>query len=67
MKICYFFLLVLSISSCTPTYQLFEISSTDTKTIDKSIVFENNDVKLSYDFWSDGGQVYFKFTNKLQN
>lgn len=67
MKICYFFLVILSISSCTPTYQLFEISSTDTKTIDKSIVFENKDVKLSYDFWSDGGQVYFKFTNKTDS
>ena len=64
MKFCYFFLLVLSISSCNPTYQLFEISSNGTKTMDKSTVFENNDVKLSYDFWSEGGQVYFKFTNK---
>ena len=59
-----FIILIISFTSCTPIYQVFELSSSEIKPIDKSVVFENKDVKITYNFWSNGGQVYFKFTNK---
>jgi len=53
--------------SCSPIYQVFEVSSSDVKSIDKSVVFENKEVKISYNFWSNGGRAYFKFTNKTDS
>ncbi len=65
MKLSYLFIaLLFFFTACTPVYQVFELSSNDIKPIDKSVVFENKDVKITYNFWSNGGQVYFKFTNK---
>ncbi len=59
-----FIILFIFFSSCTPIYQVFELSSSEIKPMDKSVVFENKDVKFTYNFWSNGGQVYFKLTNK---
>jgi len=59
-----FITLIISFTSCTPIYQVFELSSSEIKPMDKSVDFENKDVKITYNFWSNGGQVYFKLTNK---
>ena len=65
MRLIYLFIfLIFFFSSCTPIYQVFELSSSEIKPVDKSLVFENKDVKITYNFWSNGGQVYFKLTNK---
>lgn len=65
MRPIYLFITLFSFfTSCTPIYQVFELSSSEIKPMDKSVIFENKDVKLTYNFWSNGGQVYFKFTNK---
>jgi hypothetical protein len=57
-------ILLLSTTSCTSTFQVFDVSSNDCQTVNNQIIFENNDIKVSYNFWKDGGKVFFTFTNK---
>ena len=66
-SIFYSLLFVCFFSSCKPIYQVFELSSADSKTSNSNLVYENKDIKITYDFWSNGGQVYFKLTNKTDN
>ncbi len=53
------------LSSCSVMYQVIETSSSDAKLEKDSYAFENADLKISYNFWADGGRVYFFVTNKL--
>jgi len=63
------FIIALSVflTSSQSMYQVLELSSTDTKFQSKTNEFENSEVKVSYNFWSNGGLVYFKLTNKLDS
>jgi hypothetical protein len=57
--------LALIVISCSPMYQILETTSPDTKLENDAYVYENTDVKISYDFWSDGGSISFFIFNKL--
>lgn len=51
--------------SCTQSfYQIYTMNSKDLKMQDNSLLFENADCQVSYNFWSDGGYVSFAFINK---
>ena len=51
--------------SCTQSfYQIYTMDSKDLKMQDNSLLFENADCQVSYNFWSDGGYVSFAFKNK---
>ena len=51
--------------SCTQSfYQIYTMDSKDLKMQDNSLLFENADCQVSYNFWSDGGYVSFAFMNK---
>lgn len=52
-------------ASCTQSfYQIYTMNSKDLKMQDNSLLFENADCQVSYNFWSDGGYVSFAFINK---
>ena len=59
------FSIALIVSSCTPMYQILETTSPDTKLDKDNYINENSDVKITYDFWSDGGAISFFIFNKL--
>ena len=51
--------------SCSQTYyQVYTMKSDNLKMEDNSLLFENTDCKVSYNFWSEGGWVTFAFENK---
>ena len=51
--------------SCTQSfYQIYTMDSKDLKMQDNSLLFENAECQVSYNFWSDGGYVSFAFKNK---
>ncbi len=57
-------ILVTTISSCK-VYQVFETDSSKVaKDSGKNFFYENDDVKLIYNFWSKGGDFYFTMLNK---
>lgn len=55
---------VLSVSCSQNFYQVYTMDSNDLKMQDNSLLFENADCRVSYNFWSDGGHVSFAFKNK---
>ena len=55
---------VLSVSCSQNFYQVYTMDSNDLKMQDNSLLFENADCQVSYNFWSDGGHVSFAFKNK---
>lgn len=58
-------LILINLFSCSPVYQVLETSSPDTKPEKELFIFENNDVKIDFNFWSDGGSISFYIYNKL--
>ena len=54
-------------TSCSTMYQVIETNSMDTKLEKDLYVFENYDIKISYNFWAEAGQVSFLLTNKLDS
>lgn len=57
--------ILLLLVSCKPCYQVFKVACTGKViTSDDGVVYENEDCKIIYDFWSVGGQSGFKFFNK---
>lgn len=52
-------------TSCSPMFQILEATSPDTKLENDKYIYENKDVKITFDFWSDGGSVSFFMYNKL--
>lgn len=54
---------VLSVSCSQNFYQVYTMDSNDLKMQDNSLLFENADCQVSYNFWSDGGYVSFAFKN----
>lgn len=62
-----FFINLFFLCSCTSTYQVFEVSSKELSVKNTNLVFENRDVSITYNFWEEGGKVYFLFTNKTDS
>lgn len=61
--------LLLLFSSCAVTsyYQLFETSNKDNlKEEDGKLVYENTDVRVTYNLWGDGGRMFFRIYNKTE-
>ncbi|MEX0596047.1 MAG: hypothetical protein WD512_06055, partial [Candidatus Paceibacterota bacterium] len=69
-KIKLFYTLAISVfvSSCATTfYQVYEttpVQSEDYLVKDDSIIYEDENCKVTYNFWSDGGNIGFEFYNK---
>jgi hypothetical protein len=51
-------------SSCKLAYQVFEVSPTATTTVDSNFVFQNSDVEIGYNFWTNGGKMGYYVYNK---
>ena len=62
----YFLLLIVSLlfTSCKSYIQIYDVDSTSAKTSNEQFVFENEDCKLTYNFWGMFGNASVVFTNK---
>ena len=62
----YFLLLVVSLlfASCKSYIQIYDVDSSSAKTTNEQFVFENEDCKLTYNFWEEWGNASMLFTNK---
>lgn len=61
-----FFFLTVLLSSCAKQYiQLFTTSSEDANLKNEYFVFENDTVKITYQFWGNRGILSFELYNKL--
>ena len=62
----YFLLLVVSLlfASCKSYIQIYDVDSSSAKTTNEQFVFENEDCKLTYNFWEEWGNASMVFTNK---
>lgn len=52
---------------CMPKsyYQMFKVAPTSSVALkDNYLVYEDDNCKVSYDFWGDGGDIGFRFYNK---
>ncbi len=50
-----------------PYYQMYKAIPSDTmKNMDNSLVYEDENCKISYNLWSDGGNIGFRFYNKTE-
>mgnify|MGYP006142202029 FL=1 len=67
MKNLIFLLLSIIFSSCsTQYYQLFELESSDIN-LNGEAYSENNDLKVTYDFWANGGSTQLILENRSKN
>jgi len=67
-KIFYFSFYLVLLSSCTAPYQVFEASSTEViQYQDDAFAYENEDLAIAYDFWSNGGFILFNIHNKTDS
>lgn len=65
MKHYQLFLLLLCLASCKVNYyQVYEAKSPELTQKDNSMVFENEDCKISYNLWRPNGSMAFIFENK---
>jgi len=64
-----FFIFLIFLSSCVPVYkaQLFNIEAVNLKDNEKAWVFENDRIKVKYDFWAQNGVMSFEVFNKLDS
>ena len=62
----YFLLLVVSLlfASCKSYIQIYDVDSSSAKTTNEQFVFENEDCKLTHNFWEEWGNASMVFTNK---
>lgn len=66
----HFFLVVfflLSGCSTSTFYQLYKTDSNDVQNLAEGMVFENEDVKVVYNFWDDSGNSSFLLFNKTES
>jgi len=64
-QILFFLLIAFSVTSCKVNYyQVYGVESNDLKQKDNSMVFENEDCKISYNLWGAYGSMAFIFENK---
>ncbi len=61
----YSMVLILACTSCAPRgfYQVMETEGKNSTTVDGYHRYENDDVRVTYDFWGSGGKVSFRITN----
>lgn len=65
MKNILYILLIVFLSSCTKrVYQVIETSSSNVAQSENSYIYENDSIKVSYNFWDEGGRMYFTVFNK---
>jgi len=58
-------LMIFSLGSCKTYIRLTETQSIGKDAVDNS-VYENNDIKITYDMWSENGIMYFTLYNKTE-
>lgn len=66
-KALFFALISVLLTSCVSTsfYQVYKASPTDkSKFKENLLVYEDDNCKVSYNLWSDGGNIGFQFLNK---
>lgn len=66
-KIIYFAFLTLLVTSCKSLtyYQILSTTPVENVAIvENNLVYENKECKITYDFWSEGGDIGFIFQNK---
>ena len=51
--------------SCKTTW--YQVSSLQSEDVDENFKFNNDDLTLQYDFWSEGGMLHFSITNNSEN
>lgn len=57
-------LVLIGISSCTMYYQVADVSSVNIPQHDKTFVFENDTVRITYAFWAEKGILGYTIYNK---
>ena len=59
-KMIIYFILSISLASCSHRFQVHDISSADVQTQAEDVyLYEGEDIGITYDFWSEGGLVLF--------
>ncbi|MCF6183860.1 MAG: hypothetical protein L3J56_04385 [Bacteroidales bacterium] len=69
-KLLYAISMVLLMTSCAPTsfYQLYNVKPiTESITNTDEIIFEDENCKVSYNLWANGGNIDFNFYNKTNS
>ena len=59
--------IVLNLISCATIYQVLETKSKDLKFENDKYYFENADLLISYNLWTQGGQLSMSIRNKLDS
>ena len=56
----------LVLASCNQSayYQVYDVEANNLRQKENSLVYENEDCKVLYNLWSDGGDIRFAFHNK---
>jgi hypothetical protein len=64
-----FLVAIFLLSGCSTTtfYQLYKTESKDIQNVSDGMVFENEDVKVVYNFWDDSGNSSFLLFNKTES
>jgi hypothetical protein len=64
-----FLVFFIFLTSCVPAYkaQLFSVEAVNLKDNEKGWVFENEKIKIKYDFWAQNGIMSFEVFNKLDS
>ncbi len=55
---------IIALTSCSTTYQVFEVKSPDLQEKNNYWAYENEDCIVSYDLWSESGRLVFCIINK---
>lgn len=63
-KFCVMALLMLTSCAQPVYYQVYEIQSQDVSVQNNMLTYENGDCKISYNIWSEGGNLSFLIANK---
>lgn len=58
------FVLVSTVNHAQAVYQIASIQSDQVKLVDKDFVYENEHLKVIYNFWEEGGRMRFLLYNK---
>lgn len=65
MKTLLAIILLITLTSCKTYVQVFETESKNTISENNFYVFENDSLKITYDFWANRGVLKFSIYNKL--
>lgn len=65
MKYITLLILMSVLTGCKNLVQVVETKTTNTQIIDDQYIFENDSIKISYDFWREKGSLKFTVYNKL--